>query len=108
LFVTGDRSFVFAKLMFVSSDRTWPLCERKPLTSAINLPLVVADGPEPAPAVTCREHRLRLRLLSAAQSGEHPWSLLTNEITRHLFRRCGARDGNFTIEITDASEGGRS
>ena len=34
LFVTGDRSPISARLMFVSSDRTWPLRERKPLTSA--------------------------------------------------------------------------
>jgi hypothetical protein len=32
MFVTGDRSPISARLMIVSSDRTWPLRARKPLT----------------------------------------------------------------------------
>src|SRR6266702_3594517 len=39
-------------LMFVSSDRTWTPREPESLTSAIDLPLVAADGPERASAVT--------------------------------------------------------
>jgi hypothetical protein len=34
MFVTGDRSPISARLMSVSSNRTWPSRERKPLTSA--------------------------------------------------------------------------
>ena len=50
-------------LMFVSSDRTWTPREPESLTSAIDLPLVAADGPERASAVTSREHRPWIRLL---------------------------------------------
>ena len=74
LFVTGDRSPIAARLMFVSSNRTWPLRERKPLTSAFDHLLVGANGLSP---------RSRSLLangpgsdpLSAVQTGEHSRSL---------------------------------
>jgi hypothetical protein len=47
LLVAGDRSPIAARLMFVSSDRTWPLRERKPLTSAFDHLLVGANGLSP-------------------------------------------------------------
>src|SRR5262249_58034351 len=60
LLVTGDRSLVSARLMFVSSDRTWQPGCWGPLTSAIDLPPIVANGPEPVSAVTSNEYRPRL------------------------------------------------
>jgi hypothetical protein len=47
MFVTGDRSPISARLMFVSSNRTWTLHERKPLTSAFDHLLVGANGLSP-------------------------------------------------------------
>ena len=49
--------------MFTCSDRTWSPCASKPLTSASDLPLVGASGPQPATAVTSREHRTCVRAL---------------------------------------------
>jgi len=80
MFVTGDRSPIAARSMFVSSDRTWPSRERKPLTSAFDHLLVGANGLSP---------RSRSLLangpgsdpLSAVQTGEHSRSFLTNEIS---------------------------
>jgi len=43
-----------ARLMFVSSDRTWPPRRQNALTSANVLPLVGANGPEQTTAVTSR------------------------------------------------------
>ncbi len=70
LFVTGDRSPISARLMFVSSDRTWPLRERKPLTSAFEHLLVGANG------LSQRSRSLLANgpgsdPLSAVQTGEH-------------------------------------
>jgi len=47
LLVTSDRSPISARLMFVSSDRTWPPGAPEALTSAIDLRLVAADGLSP-------------------------------------------------------------
>lgn len=51
----------------------------RPLTSANVLPLVAANGPEPTPAVTSREHRRASSTFGAVEEGEHSRSLLTNE-----------------------------
>jgi hypothetical protein len=83
LFATGDRGLVCARLMFVRSDRTWPLRGQESLIWAIDQLLVGADGPEPAPAVASREHRPGSNPMSAVQSRKHPRSLLTSEI-KHL------------------------
>src|SRR5215471_16143763 len=60
LLATGDRSLVSARLVFVSSDRSWPQHVPESLTRAIDLPLVVANGLKPVTAVTSYEHRPRL------------------------------------------------
>jgi hypothetical protein len=78
LFVAKDRGLGAARLMFVSSDRTWPLRGRKPLTSAFDHILVGVNGPEPIAAVTCPEQLAPP--LGTVQSGEHSRSLLTSGI----------------------------
>jgi hypothetical protein len=60
LLATGDRSLFSARLVFVSSDRSWPQHVPESLTRAIDLPLVVANGLKPVTAVTSYEHRPRL------------------------------------------------
>jgi hypothetical protein len=61
LFVASDRTLAWPRFMFVSSDRTWPPGAAKSLTWANDQPLVGADGPQPATAITSREHRAWLR-----------------------------------------------
>jgi hypothetical protein len=84
LFVTYDRSPSPAKSMFTSSDRTWPLPRGKPLTSAFTLPLVGANGPQPATAVTSRERRTGPRPLGAVRSSEHSRSHFPRTKSLHL------------------------
>jgi hypothetical protein len=69
LFVTGDRGLVSTRVVFVSSDRTWRLRAPESPTSATGLPLVAADSPEPASAVTSHEHRPRPRLPERGPKG---------------------------------------
>ncbi len=63
LLVTIGRGLASTKLLFVSSDRAWPPRGPESLASAFDLPLVTADGLEPATAVTSREHRTQFRPL---------------------------------------------
>ena len=79
--MTGDRSPISARLMFVSSDRTWPLRERKPLTSAFDHLLIGANGLSPRSRSLLANTGPGSALLSAVQTGEHSQSFLTNEIS---------------------------
>jgi hypothetical protein len=93
LFVTYDRSPSPAKSMFTSSDRTWPLPRGKPLTSAFTLPLVGANGPQPATAVTSRERRTGPRPLGAVRSSEHSRSHFPRTKSLHPPGRTGTARG---------------
>lgn len=45
MFVTGDRSPISARLMFVSSNRTWPLGAQKAADLSLDHLLVSTNGP---------------------------------------------------------------
>ena len=44
MLVTSDRSLVSTRSMFVSSDRSWPLCGPESLASAFDLPASAPVG----------------------------------------------------------------
>jgi hypothetical protein len=89
MFMTRDRSLISARLMFVSPDRTWPLRERKPLTSAFDHLLVGANGLGQRSRSLLANTGPGSGPLSAIQTGEHSRSFLTNEISRRAAASSG-------------------